>query len=89
VTDAGLPARIRILLAQAWDDATARAARREAEALLPRARGAQVVGLELVRVRAYGLENDSATSCAILRDVRGRSTGTEYETEVTRLLQSC
>jgi serine/threonine-protein kinase len=88
-TDAGLSARIPALLAQAWEDATARAARREAQTLLPRARGAQVVGLELVRVRAYGLENDSATSCRILRDIRGRSTGTEYETEVTRLLQSC
>jgi serine/threonine-protein kinase len=88
-TDADLSARIPALLAQAWEDATAREARREAQALLPRARGAQVVGLELVRVRAYGLENDSETSCRILRDIRQRSTGTEYETEVTRLLQSC
>jgi hypothetical protein len=88
-TDADLSARIPALLAQAWEDATAREARREAQALLPRARGAQVVGLELVLVRAYGLENDSETSCRILRDIRQRSTGTEYETEVTRLLQSC
>ena len=88
-TDAGLSARIPALLAQAWDDATARAARREAQSLLPRARGTQVVALELVRVRAYGLENDSAASCRILRDIKERSTGTEYETEVTRLLQSC
>jgi serine/threonine-protein kinase len=87
--DVDLSARIPALLAQAWDDATARAARREAQALLSRARGGQVVGLELVRVRAYGLENDSAASCTILRDIKGRSTGTEYETEVTRLLQSC
>jgi serine/threonine-protein kinase len=87
--EADVSARIPVLLARAWEDATARSARREAEALLPRASGAQTVGLELVRARAYGMENDGAASCAILRDIRQRSRGTEYEAEVTRLLESC
>jgi serine/threonine-protein kinase len=87
--EADVSARIPVLLARAWEDRTARSARQEAEALLPRASGAQVVGLELVRARAYGMENDGSASCAILRDIRQRSRGTEYEAEVTRLLESC
>ena len=87
VTD--LSARIPVLLEQSRDDATTLSARREATKLLPLAHGAQVVALRLVQVRSYAMRNEDARACEILRDVQQPSRGTEYETEVTRLLESC
>lgn len=88
-TRTDLSARIPVLLEQSRDDATALAARREATKLLPLAHGAQVVALRLVQVRSYAMRNEDARACEILRAVQGQSRGTEYETEVTRLLESC
>jgi hypothetical protein len=87
VTD--LSARILVLLEQSRDDATTLSARREATELLPLARGTQVVALKLVQVRSYAMRNEDARACAILQAVQQQSRGTEYETEVTRLLESC
>jgi serine/threonine-protein kinase len=87
VTD--LSARIPLLLEQSRDDETTLSARREATSLLPRARGAQVVALKLVQVRSYAMKNEDARACEILQAVQQQSRGTEYETEVTRLLESC
>jgi hypothetical protein len=70
------------------EDATARAALNEAQSLLARASGSQRVGLKLVQARAYGMENDSAKACAILRDIKDPSRGTEYETRVMRLFET-
>jgi len=87
VTD--LSARIPLLLEQSRDDETTLSARREATSLLPQARGAQVVALKLVQVRSYAMKNEDARACEILQAVQQQSRGTEYETEVTRLLESC
>jgi eukaryotic-like serine/threonine-protein kinase len=87
VTD--VSARIPLLLEQSRDDETTLSARREAESLLPLAHGAQVVALKLVQVRSYAMRNEDARACAILQAVQQQSRGTEYETEVTRLLESC
>jgi hypothetical protein len=87
VTD--LSARISVLLEQARDDETTLSARREAANLLPQAHGAQVVALRLVQVRSYAMKNEDARACEILQAVQQQSRGTEYETEVTRLLESC
>jgi len=87
VTD--LSARIPVLLEQSRDDATTLSARREATKLLPLAHGTQVVALRLVQVRSYAMRNEDARACEILREVQQQSRGTEYETEVTRLLESC
>jgi len=87
VTD--LSARIALLLEQSRDDETTLSARREATSLLPQARGAQVVALRLVQVRSYAMKNEDARACEILQAVQQQSRGTEYETEVTRLLESC
>jgi hypothetical protein len=87
VTD--LSARIPVLLEQSRDDATTLSARREATKLLPQAHGAQVVALRLVQVRSYAMKNEDARACEILQAVQQQSRGTEYETEVTRLLESC
>ncbi|MBW8769138.1 MAG: protein kinase [Gemmatimonadetes bacterium] len=84
-----LSARIPVLLEQSRDDATTLSARREATQLLPLARGAQLVALKLVQVRSYAMRNEDARACGILRSVEQPSRGTEYETEVTRLLESC
>ena len=80
--------RIPVLLEQSMEDATAESARCEAVSLLARARGSQVVGLKLVQARAYGMKEDSAHACTILRDIKEPSRGTEYETKVMRLLES-
>jgi hypothetical protein len=80
--------RIPVLLEQSMEDATAESARREAVSLLARATGSQVVGLKLVQARAYGMREDSARACTILRDIKDPSKGTEYETKVMRLLES-
>ena len=87
VTD--LSARIPVLLEQSRDDATTLSARREATKLLPLAHGTQVVALRLVQVRSYAMKNEDARACEILQAVQQQSRGTEYETEVTRLLESC
>ena len=87
VTD--LSARIPMLLERSRDDATTLSARREATKLLPQAHGAQVVALRLVQVRSYAMKNEDARACEILQAVQQQSRGTEYETEVTRLLESC
>ncbi|HEX7978026.1 MAG TPA: protein kinase [Gemmatimonadaceae bacterium] len=87
VTD--LAARIPLLREQSRDDETTLSARREATNLLPQARGAQVVALKLVQVRSYAMKNEDARACEILQAVQQQSRGTEYETEVTRLLESC
>jgi eukaryotic-like serine/threonine-protein kinase len=87
VTD--LSARIPVLLEQSRDDETTLSARREAANLLPLAHGAQVVALKLVQVRSYAMKNEDARACEILQAVQQQSRGTEYETEVTRLLESC
>ncbi|MBW8773424.1 MAG: hypothetical protein JF590_09065 [Gemmatimonadetes bacterium] len=84
-----LSARIPVLLEQSRDDATALSARREATNLLPLAHGAQSVALRLVQVRSYAMRNEDARACEILRAVQQQSRGTEYEKEVTRLLESC
>jgi len=84
-----LSARIPVLLEQSRDDATAMSARREATNLLPLAHGAQVVALKLVQVRSYAMKNEDARACEILQAVQQQSRGTEYQTEVTRLLESC
>ena len=88
-TATDLSARIPVLLEQSRDDATTMSARREATSLLPRAHGAQVVALKLVQVRSYAMRNEDARACEILQAVQQQSRGTEYETEVTRLLESC
>jgi hypothetical protein len=77
-----------VLLERSTVDATARDARREAQALMARASGAQRVGLGLVQAQGYAMENDSATACPILRGIKESSRGTEYETKVMRLLES-
>ena len=87
VTD--VSARIPVLLELARDDETTMSARREAVTLLPLARGTQVVALELVQVRSYAMKNEDARACEILQRMQQQSRGTEYETEVTRLLESC
>jgi serine/threonine protein kinase len=87
VTD--LSARIPVLLEQSRDDETTLSARREAATLLPQAHGAQVVALRLVQVRSYAMKNEDARACEILQAVQQQSRGTEYESEVTRLLESC
>jgi hypothetical protein len=87
VTD--LSARIPVLLEQSRDDETTLSARREAANLLPLAHGAQVVALKLVQVRSYAMKNEDARACEILQAVQQQSRGTEYETEVIRLLESC
>ena len=84
-----MSARIPVLLEQSRDDETTIAARREATNLLPLARGAQVVALKLVQVRSYAMKNEDARACEILQGMQQPSRGTEYETEVTRLLESC
>ena len=84
-----MSARIPVLLEQSRDDETTMAARREAENLLPRAHGVQVVALRLVQVRSYAMRNEDARACEILQGMQQQSRGTEYETEVTRLLESC
>ena len=87
VTD--VSARIPVLLEQSRDDETTISARREAANLLPLARGAQVVALKLVQVRSYAMKNEDARACDILQGLQQQSRGTEYEPEVTRLLESC
>jgi hypothetical protein len=84
-----LSARIPVLLEQSRDDETTLSARREAANLLPQARGTQVVALRLVQVRSYAMKNEDARACEILQAVQQQSRGTEYEKEVTRLLESC
>lgn len=83
-----MAARIPVLLEQSTEDATAESARREAQSLLARATGSQVVGLKLVQARAYGMKEDSASACTLLRGIKEQSRGTEYETQVMRLLES-
>jgi hypothetical protein len=87
VTD--VSARIPVLLELAREDETTMSARREAVTLLPRAHGTQVVALKLVQVRSYAMKNEDARACGILQGMQQQSRGTEYETEVTRLLESC
>jgi hypothetical protein len=87
VTD--VSARIPALLELARDDETTMSARREAVTLLPLAHGTQVVALKLVQVRSYAMKNEDARACEILQGMQQQSRGTEYETEVTRLLESC
>ena len=87
VTD--VSARIPVLLEQSRDDETTLSARKEAANLLPLARGAQVVALKLVQVRSYAMKNEDVRACEILQGVQQQSKGTEYEPEVTRLLESC
>jgi serine/threonine-protein kinase len=89
VTGGDLSARIPVLLEQSRDDATTLSARLEATKLLPQAHGAQLVALRLVQVRSYAMKNEDARACEILQAVQQQSRGTEYETEVTRLLESC
>jgi len=89
VTGGDLSARIPVLLEQSRDDETTLSARREAANLLPLAHGAQVVALKLVQVRSYAMKNEDARACEILQAVQQQSRGTEYETEVIRLLESC
>jgi hypothetical protein len=81
--------RIPVLLEQSTDDEKTLSARREAATLLPLARGAQVVALKIVQVRSYAMKNEDARACEILQTVQQQSRGTEYEPEVTRLLESC
>ena len=88
-TATDVSARIPVLLEQSRDDETTMAARREAASLLPLAHGVQVVALRLVQVRSYAMRNEDARACEILQAMQQQSRGTEYETEVTRLLESC
>jgi serine/threonine-protein kinase len=78
----------RVEAAAANDDATAAAAaRREAEQLLPRAtRPADRVRLDYVRAVGSIYADDVAVGCGILRDLRPRAAGTEFDARVTALL---
>jgi hypothetical protein len=82
-------ARLPILLSEAAEDVTAARALREAGSLMPKASGDQIVGLNLVQASAYGLSNDTAKACRILRSIKVRARGTIYEKDVVRLLESC
>jgi hypothetical protein len=82
-------ARLDVLMLESSDEATAARALREAQNLMPRAIGAQVVGLTLVQVNALAMQSDDAASCKLLRGVQGRAKGTRYESKVKDLLESC
>jgi serine/threonine-protein kinase len=88
-TATNVSARIPVLLELARDDETTMSARREAGTLMPLAHGTQVVALKLVQVRSYAMKNEDARACEILQGMQQQSRGTEYQTEVTRLLESC
>jgi hypothetical protein len=76
-------------LSESTDDATATKALREAQALMPRARGNEVIGLTLVQANAYGMQGDTARGCPLVRRTAERAKGTTYERQFALLMESC
>lgn len=81
--------RLKVLLEQSTDDATADAARREAQSLLPKATtDDERVGLILVQAQAYGMKNDTARGCPLLRDIAEKATMTSHAQQVKSVLKA-
>ena len=87
--EADIGALLPGLLSQSTEDVTAAKALREAQALMPRARGNDLVALTLVQANAYGMRGDTARGCPLVRNIMGRAKGTTYERKLQILLESC
>ena len=91
VVQADVASRMKDLLAWSADLTKTTQAINEAQALLPQAKGDEVVGLRYVEARAYGMRSqagDSVKACSILRGVKDRAKGTRYDERVTVLLEA-
>lgn len=86
----GLASRISALADQvASDDPRAREqAMAAARTLQKKASGPDRVGLRYIEALGYGMQNDTAQACPILREIRGPSARTPYEGDIANLLRS-
>ncbi len=81
--------RLPKLLEESTDDAKADAARREAVSLLPKATtDDERVGLILVQAQAFGIKNDTARGCPLLRDIAEKAKLTSHASQVSSVLKA-